>query len=97
MMTPSTLVRENLDRVKETIARYPVRNPRLFGSAARGQDRLDSDLDILVDAEVRTTFYDLAELELELEAMLGCRVDVRTPGELAPEVAARIAPDLIPM
>lgn len=96
-MTPSAVVRQNLERVKNTIARYPVRNARLFGSSARGDDRPDSDVDILVDPEPQTTLYDLADLELELEALLGCKVDVRTPGDLAPEVADRVARDLRPM
>lgn len=96
-MTPSALVRHHIDRVREAISHYPVRNPRLFGSSARGEDRPDSDLDILVDPEPRTTLYDLAELEMELEAILGCKVDVRTPGDLAADVAERIAPDLRPV
>jgi uncharacterized protein len=96
-MRPSALVRQHLDQVKKVISHYPVRNPRLFGSSARGDDRPDSDVDILVDPLPQTTLYDLAELELELERILGCKVDVRTPGELAPEVAERVASDLRPM
>ena len=96
-MRPSALVRQRIGQVREAISHYPVRNPRLFGSSARGDDRQDSDIDILVDPMPQTTFYDLAELEIELEQILGCKVDVRTPGELAPEVAARVAPDLRPM
>ena len=96
-MRPSVLVRQHIDQVKKAISHYPVRNPRLFGSSARGDDRQDSDVDILVDPLPQTTLYDLAELELELESILGCRVDVRTPGELAPEVAERVASDLRPM
>lgn len=98
-MRPSALVRQHIVQMKEAISHYPVRNPRLFGSSARGDDRQDSDVDILVDPLPQTTLYDLAELELELEleSILGCKVDVRTPGELAPEVAERVASDLRPM
>jgi uncharacterized protein len=93
-MRPSTLLQQHIDQVREAISRYPVRNPRFFGSSARGDDRQDSDVDILVDPLPQTTFYDLADLEMELEDILGCKVDVRTPRELAPEVAERVAPDL---
>jgi predicted nucleotidyltransferase len=93
-MRPSTLLQQHIDQVQEAISRYPVRNPRLFGSSARGDDRQDSDVDILVDPLPQTTFYDLADLEIELEDILGCKVEVRTPRELAPEVAERVAPDL---
>jgi hypothetical protein len=35
--------------VRAVIARYPVANPRIFGSVARGEDEEGSDLDLLVD------------------------------------------------
>src|SRR4051812_44276359 len=38
-MRPSKALSRNRDKVIEIIARYPVRNPRIFGSAARGEDR----------------------------------------------------------
>jgi predicted nucleotidyltransferase len=96
-MKPSASLSKNLDRVLEAISRYPVRNPRLFGSAARGEDAETSDLDILVEPDAHTTFYDLAELEMELESILGCRVEVLTPGGLAPDVRERMMSDLRPM
>jgi predicted nucleotidyltransferase len=40
------------------------------------------------------SFYDLARLELELESILGCKVDVLTPAGLAPDIADRTISDL---
>ena len=78
---PSEALAAHLDEVRAIIARYPVSNPRIFGSVARGEDRAESDLDIVVDGKERTTLFDLAALELELEQLLGKRVDVFTlPG-----------------
>jgi predicted nucleotidyltransferase len=34
---------------------------------------------------------------MELEAILGCKVDIRTPGDLAREVADRVARDIRPV
>jgi predicted nucleotidyltransferase len=96
-MKPSALIRQHMDSVREVISRFPVRNPRLFGSAARGDDGPESDVDILVDTLPETTFYDLADLEMELERLLGCKVQVQTPGGLAADVAERVRPDLRPM
>jgi predicted nucleotidyltransferase len=79
---PSVAVRENADRIRTIIARYPVRNARIFGSAARGDDREGSDLDLLVEPMDETTLYDLAGLKLELEALLGVGVDIATPRAL---------------
>ena len=48
-MRPSQAVAARLDEVRAVIARYPVSNPRVFGSVARGEDDEKSDLDLLVD------------------------------------------------
>jgi predicted nucleotidyltransferase len=72
-----------------------MRNARLFGSAARGEDTEGSDLDILVEAAPGTSLFDLADVEIELEKLLGCRVEVTTRGFLAPDVAERAEADMI--
>ena len=51
-MRPSEALAKHRDEVREIIARYPVSNPRIFGSAARGEDTEGSDLDILVERRV---------------------------------------------
>jgi hypothetical protein len=96
-MKPSALIHQHIASVREVISRFPVRNPRLFGSAARGDDRPDSDVDILVDPLPQATLYDLADLEMELERVLGCKVQIQTPGGLAADVKERVRPDLRPM
>ena len=47
-----------------------------------GQDTDNSDLDLLVDPLPGTTLFDLGGLQVELEDMLGLRVDLLTPGDL---------------
>jgi predicted nucleotidyltransferase len=93
-MKPSASLQSHRQQVLEVISRYPVRNPRVFGSVARGDDIETSDVDILVDPEEHTSYYDIADLELELSAILGFNVDVLTPGDLASDVAARVARDV---
>ena len=82
-----------LEAVRAVIARYPVSNPRVFGSVARGEDDEASDLDLLVDPTERTTLFDLAGLELELSALLGVLVDVLTPGGIAARMAEAVHRD----
>jgi uncharacterized protein len=89
-MRPSGALELHRDKVREIIARYPVSNPRVFGSVARGEDTDTSDLDLLVERNGTLTFIDLAKLEIELERLLGVKVDVRTPGEFGPAATARI-------
>ena len=96
-MRPSISLRDHIDQVRAIIARYPVQNVRLFGSTSRGDDHDDSDLDILVEPTEVTTLFDLASLKLELETLLGVRVDVATPGALPARVDQAISDDLRPL
>lgn len=96
-MRPSTAVRNNLDQVKAVIARYPVKNARIFGSAARGDDIEGSDVDLLVEPTDSTTLMDLARLKLELERLLGVGVDIATPRALPDDVARNVADDSTPL
>ena len=61
---------------------FAVKNLRVFGSVAKGLDTEDSDLDILVDTMPQTTLFDLCGLQVELEALLGIKVDVLTARSL---------------
>ncbi|MDW6023908.1 nucleotidyltransferase family protein [Mesorhizobium sp. BAC0120] len=92
-MKPSEALSRHRDEVLEVIGRYPVSNPRVFGSTARGEDTDDSDLDILVDRAGVLTYFDLARLEIELEQLLGVPVGVHTPGEFRQAMMARIEAD----
>jgi len=92
-MRPSEALAKHRDEVLAILANYPVSNPRIFGSVARGEDTEESDLDILVEDDGSVSMFDLAGLEMQLEALLGVRVDVRTPGDFSAVVAGRVARD----
>lgn len=97
-MRPSEALARNRDKVLEIIARYPVANPRVFGSVARGEDVEGSDIDLLVDPEFEvTTFVHLGQLEEELEGLLGIGVDIVTPNGLLPNMSERIRSELVPL
>lgn len=96
-MKPSDRLSAHRDRVLEILDRRKLQNPRLFGSAARREDGNASDLDILVDAPPGTSLFDLAAVEIELEQLLGCRIEVLTDGFLAPDVRDRVKSDLVPL
>ncbi len=96
-MRPSIALHAHLEQVRAVVARYPVRNARIFGSTSRGDDSDGSDLDILVEPTEVATLFDLAGLKLELEALLGVRVDVATPGALPADVDHAISDDLRPL
>jgi uncharacterized protein len=81
-MRPSDVLPLYRDTIRELVLQAGMSNPRVFGSVLRGEDREDSDLDILVDPAPRTSLLDLAGLQIEIEAQTGIKVDVLTPGFL---------------
>lgn len=91
-MRPSEALEKNRLKAREIIARYPVANPRVFGSAARGDDSEGSDIDILVERVGPMSFFDLFRLEDELKALFGFPVEVFTG--LKPHAAASAARDM---
>jgi predicted nucleotidyltransferase len=96
-MRPSISLENNRSQVREVLQRFGMTDPRVFGSVARGEDTDKSDLDILVDAPPGTSLYDLAAVEVELETILGCKVEVLTKGFLASDIAERAEIDLLPI
>jgi predicted nucleotidyltransferase len=81
-MKPSTALALHRLRIRELVAAHRSRGARVFGSASRGQDREGSDLDLLVDPQPGATLLDLGALQVELEALLGVPVDLRTAQDL---------------
>ena len=78
------------ERLKEKILpilkKYGIKKAALFGSFARGEQKPDSDIDILVKFKDREnkTLLDLVGLELELVDVLNRKVDVLTYNSIHP-------------
>jgi predicted nucleotidyltransferase len=61
-----------------------MHNVRVFGSVARGDDCVDSDIDLLVEVEMGRTYLDLVAFWQDVQELLGCNVDVITEGGISP-------------
>lgn len=85
-------LRDRLPELRDDIRRAATdsgaRDVRVFGSVARGEERDESDVDILVALDPGRSLLDLARLELRLEELLGRRVDVVTEASLREPVRA---------
>ena len=77
--------------------RHGARNIRVFGSAARGEDRPGSDLDLLVEMESGRSLLDLVALGQELEDLLERKVDVLTDTSVHPAIRPHILADARPL
>jgi uncharacterized protein len=78
-------------------ARHGARNIRIFGSVARGDTNADSDIDFLVEMEQGCSLFDRASLMVDLENLLGRKVDVATEKTLKPEIRERALRDATPI
>jgi predicted nucleotidyltransferase len=96
-MKPSARLGLHREDVRAAVARHRAANPRVFGSTATGADSDSSDIDLLVDALPGATLFDLGGLQIELEEMLGVRVDLVTPGDLSPRLRERVLKDARPL
>ncbi len=77
---PSALLRARRDEVLAALARIGAKDPRVFGSVARGEDDPGSDLDLLVTFPPDADIVTLLTLEEELASILTVPVDVVSSG-----------------
>lgn len=73
------LVEANRVEITRIAARRGAHDIRVFGSVARGEEDVASDLDLLVDLDPDRDLLDLAALREDLQDLLGVSVDVATP------------------
>lgn len=89
-MRPSIALQTHRDRIREIALSHRVTNVRVFGSVLSGEDTEDSDLDILVEPTKDTTMFDIARIQMELDALLDVSVDVLTPKGLPETFRQRV-------
>jgi uncharacterized protein len=93
---PSELVERHRDAIRDIVKANRADDARVFGSVARGEDRPGSDLDLLVTLAEDASLFDLARLHVELQDLLGIRVDVLDEGGLQARHRG-ILDDLVPL
>jgi len=80
----------NKETIAQLIADYfktqPVVKVWLFGSYSRGEQREDSDIDILIqpDKSQHFSLFTLSGMYEDLKNLLGCEIDLITVGGLMP-------------
>ena len=77
-------------KIMPILKRYGVIKAALFGSVVRGDERKDSDIDILVDIEKDIGLLEFIGLKQDLEDALGRPVDLVEYGTIKPLLKDRI-------
>ena len=75
---------------EELRKKYGVKRIGIFGSYSRGEQRKDSDVDILVEFEHPIGLIDFIRLQEYLESLLGVKVDLVTKGALKKRIKERV-------
>ena len=94
-MLTKEVIKEKLQKaLPQFKKRFPIERLALFGSYARGDQRADSDIDILVEfnGEIGWEFFDLAD---EIEKILGSRVQLVSRKGIKPHYWEYIEEDVI--
>ena len=91
------LLSEKRDDIRAIASKHGAFNIRIFGSVVRGEASLDSDIDFLIDAGPTTSSWFPAGLILDLEEILGRRVEVVTEKALNPYIRDSVLREAIPL
>jgi predicted nucleotidyltransferase len=90
-------LRTHREAILRLAREHGARNVRIFGSAARGDDTINGDLDVLVEMEEGRSLIDHVALKQELGALLGQEVDIVTEASLYPQIRERVLREAVPL
>ncbi|HEC99587.1 MAG TPA: hypothetical protein ENN18_04305 [Proteobacteria bacterium] len=67
----------------------------VFGSYARGEEKPESDIDIIVEFSERKSLFDLVGIEQEVSDSLGIKVDLLTEKSISPYLIDRVKKEMV--
>ena len=91
------LLRQQRSEILKLASQHGARNVRIFGSAARGEAEADSDIDFLVELEPDRTLFDLGALLMDLQDLLGRKIDVVTDDSIYWLLRRKILKEAVPL
>jgi len=89
-------IKELIEQNKETLRlQYGVKKIGIFGSFAKGNQKIGSDLDILIEFEKPVGFVRFMRLESKLSELSGMKVELVTKNALKPHIGQNILQEVI--
>jgi predicted nucleotidyltransferase len=93
-MTRDEIIQALRQAKKDLFNRYPLKSLAVFGSVARGEATMQSDLDVLVEFSEPVGF-EIVDLAIELEEIVQQKVDVVSRKGLKPALIPLVERDLL--
>ena len=90
-------LKEKREEILALAAKHGALNVRVFGSVARNEARPESDVDFLIDLGPNRTPWFPGGLIIDLENLLGCKVDVITEWGLKERIRDRVLQEAVPL
>lgn len=88
---------EHRQEILSLAARHGAKSIRVFGSVVRGEADEQSDVDFLVEMEPGRSLMDMGGLLMDLQELLGCKVDVVSEKGLRPRIRERVLKEDMPL
>ena len=73
-MNLQDLIRTHRDAILSSALSHGVENIRLFGSVARGQATIKSDIDLLVHMQEGRDYFDLVDFQHDIKCLFQCKM-----------------------
>ena len=94
-MAISQSLAEKREEILKAAASHGAKNLKVFGSFARGEERPDSDIDLLVEMAADRSLLDIIAIKNALEDITNRKVDVVTEKALSPYLRDKILQDAV--
>jgi predicted nucleotidyltransferase len=72
------------EKIAQTLKEQGATKVAIFGSYAKGEERPESDIDVIVEFLERKSLLELVKMERELSETLGVKVDLLTEKSISP-------------
>jgi len=83
-MESASQSKELFEKISSFLKKEGAIKVAIFGSYARGEERPESDIDVLIEFSETKGLLTMVRIERELSEFLGIKVDLLTEGSISP-------------
>ncbi|MEN6378610.1 MAG: nucleotidyltransferase family protein [Methanofastidiosum sp.] len=77
------------------LTKHGAKKIGIFGSVARGEERFDSDIDILIEFKKTPSLFEVVRIEQEISDIIGKKVELITEKSLSPYIKDSVLKEVV--